>query len=130
MTAKEHNKIIGILHLIEGGLQLFVGIFAPLFLWVMYEFIKRQLPLGTAAEQDYIIKIFFVAGGIFSLLLLTFAAVNLIAGWKMLKEKRGARLWGIVASIICLPNVPLGTAIGIYGLWFFFGVEGKEMYLK
>ena len=43
-----------------------------------------------------------------------------LASWKMLKRKPRARFWGIIASIVVLPIVPLGTALGIYGLWFFF----------
>jgi len=35
---------------------------------------------------------------------------------------------GIIASIICLPGIPLGTALGVYGLWFFFGEQGKSYY--
>jgi hypothetical protein len=44
-------------------------------------------------------------------------------------DKPGARNWGIAASIICLLSVPLGTALGVYGLWFLFGEEGKRHYL-
>ena len=43
-----------------------------------------------------------------------------LASWKLVKRKPGARLWGILAAIVVLPVFPLGTALGGYGLWFFF----------
>ena len=58
-----------------------------------------------------------------------FVVPQLLGGWKLFKEKPGARTWGIVGSIIALLSFPLGTAAGVYGLWFLFGEEGKRFYL-
>lgn len=49
-----------------------------------------------------------------------------LAGWKILKRKPRARLWGIIAAIVLIPVFPLGTALGVYGLWFFFSAEGRK----
>ena len=49
-----------------------------------------------------------------------------IASWKMLKRRPGARVWGIIAAIVLLPILPLGTMLGAYGLWFFLGAEGQK----
>ena len=43
-----------------------------------------------------------------------------MASWKLFKGKPNARLWGIIASLVVLPIIPLGTALGGYGLWYFF----------
>ncbi len=125
MTAKEHNKIIGILHLVEGGLQIFGAIILAIFLLGFGFYLKTGNSFQDAEWWGNLLFIIAIALALLSFLL---AFVNLIAGWKMLKEKSGARTWGIVASIICLLNIPLGTIIGAYSLWFLFGVEGKEMY--
>lgn len=122
MTATEHNKIIGILHLVEGGLQIFGAILTTLFI------LGAGYYLQSSKELESYGNWLLIFGLIFAPLSLIFAFINLIAGWKVLKEKSGARMWGIVASFISLLNIPLGTAIGIYSLWFLFGVEGKEMY--
>jgi hypothetical protein len=55
---------------------------------------------------------------------------SLIAGLKMRKGKMSGRTWGIIAAIIALLNIPLGTALGIYALWFLFSAEGKNFYLS
>jgi hypothetical protein len=53
----------------------------------------------------------------------------LFAGLKMRNEKPDARGWGIAGSIISLLNFPLGTILGIYGLWFLMGDQGRQYYL-
>ena len=49
-----------------------------------------------------------------------------LASWKLFKQKPKARFWGIIASIVVLPIIPLGTALGGYGLWYFFSGAGKS----
>src|SRR6266849_4077394 len=49
----------------------------------------------------------------------TFSLVNGMAWWTLRKGKPTARGWAIAASILNLPLFPLGTAIGIAGLWVF-----------
>jgi hypothetical protein len=126
MTAKDHNKLLSIFHFIQGGLQAFAGIIVALIYGGL------GLALKSAAqkpEEQFMGTVFIVLAFVAAPIVLLFAAVNLIAGYKMLKEKAGARNWGIAASILCLPGIPLGTALGVYGLWFFFGEEGKRFYL-
>ena len=53
-----------------------------------------------------------------------------LASWKMLKRRRNARLWGIIAAILVATIIPLGTMFGIYGLWFFFSAEGRRFLLS
>ena len=46
-----------------------------------------------------------------------------LASWKLFKRKPRTRFWGIIASVVVLPIIPLGTALGIYGFWFFFSSQ-------
>ena len=48
-----------------------------------------------------------------------FAAFFMFAGWKVESGSPDSKMIGIVASVLCLFSFPFGTAIGIYGLWFF-----------
>ena len=126
MTARDHNKLLSIFHLIQGGIQAFAG--------VLIAFIYGALGLAMRSsaqqpEQQFMGTIFLVLAFAIAPFVLIFAGINLMAGYKLLKEKAGARTWAIVASIVCLPGIPLGTALGIYGLWFLFGEEGKRFYL-
>jgi uncharacterized membrane protein (DUF2068 family) len=46
-----------------------------------------------------------------------FPLASLIAGFGLKKFKTWSRIFGIIISVISLIGFPLGTAIGIYGLW-------------
>ena len=50
-----------------------------------------------------------------------------LASWKLFKRKPKTRFWGIIASIVVLPIIPLGTALGGYGLWFMFSEPGRKL---
>ena len=52
-------------------------------------------------------------------LMAIFAAFFMLTGWKLQNGSSDARILGIVASVLCLGSFPLGTALGVYGLWFF-----------
>jgi hypothetical protein len=54
---------------------------------------------------------------------------QIIGGYKLWKERPNARTWGIIGSIVSCLSFPLGTAAGVYGLWFLFGDIGKQYYL-
>jgi len=126
MTGKDHNKLLSIFHLIQGGLQAFGGIVVAL-VYGGLGIAMRQSARG--GEEQMMGTIFIVLAFVIAPIILLFAAINLTAGYKMLKEKAGARNWGIAASVVSLLSIPLGTALGIYGLWFLLGDEGKQFYL-
>jgi hypothetical protein len=126
MTGKDHNKLLSIFHLIQGGLQAFGGIIVAL-VYGGLGFAMRQSARG--GEEQMMGTIFIVLAFVIAPIILLFAAINLTAGYKMLKEKAGARNWGIAASAVSLLSIPLGTALGVYGLWFLLGDEGKQFYL-
>lgn len=126
MTGKDHNKLISILLLVKSGLTAFGGLIMVLMYGGLGLFGMSQ----GKKDDVFIGGIFVVMAVIVGIIVFAIAAVELMAGWKMLKEKPSGRTWGIVASILMLINVPLGTALGIYGLWFLFGDLGKNFYLS
>lgn len=125
MTAKEHNKLLSIFFFVQGGLQLFGGVLAAL----LYAGMGSFMLANSRREEDQIIGgIFLGAGVLVAVLMIIFAALDLFVGYKMLKEKTIGRTLGIIASILSLFSFPIGTALGIYGLWFLFGDQGREFY--
>jgi hypothetical protein len=54
-----------------------------------------------------------VLAGFFVLL----ALPGLIAGIGLLRGKKWARVLGLIVCILSLLSIPLGTALGIYGIW-------------
>ncbi len=123
MTIREHGRLLGIFFLIQAGLQVFGGIFAVL----IYGGLGGAMLANSRREEEQVMGgVFLVLAFVVAGLILIFAGLNALAGWKLFKNKTGARIWGIVASCIALLGFPLGTALGVYGLWFFFGDAGRH----
>ncbi len=68
------------------------------------------------------------AGGFFGgeWMLAIFAAFFMITGWKLQNRSSDAKILGIVASVLCIGSFPIGTMLGVYGLWFFLMRSKKE----
>lgn len=56
--------------------------------------------------------------------------VSITAGFGILKLKAFGKQIGLIASVLSLFNAPVGTLIGIFGIWFLTGKSCKELYLK
>jgi hypothetical protein len=125
MTSRDHNRLLGIFFLINGGLSVFGGLVALLVYGGMGTF---MLANAREPEAQTVGGVFMVIGIVAGVLISVFAIFFLLAGWKMYKEVPSGRVFGIIGSIICLPSPPLGTALGIYGLWFLLGDQGKAFY--
>ncbi len=126
MTAKEQNKLAGIFLMIHGGLQSLIMIFIVLF----YGVIGAGIFATAKKNEEQVVGLVFIGMIVLiSFITLLFVVPQIIGGWKLIKESRNARVWGIVGSIIACLSFPLGTAAGVYGLVFLFGEEGKRFYL-
>jgi hypothetical protein len=132
MNAADHNKILSILFFVKGGLLTFAALFVLIF-YGLFGVIFGAAMVSTGRKEGLlaggivggVMVIFAVAIGIF---IMIFAGVYLMAGWKLHKNQASARIWTIVASCVALLNFPLGTALGVYGLWFMFGDMSKQLY--
>jgi hypothetical protein len=130
MTGADHNKILAI------GFAAFAAIFFITFFLLLVVTTGVFVALGiTFANETGDSKQagIGVLGGVFTVIFycvlgLIFVLPTALASWKMLKRRTRARLWGIIAAILVAPILPLGTALGIYGLWFFFSAAGKQFY--
>ncbi|MEW6129654.1 MAG: hypothetical protein AB1757_21620 [Acidobacteriota bacterium] len=130
MTPPEHNKMLAI------GFAIFAAIFTVTFLLLMAVSVGVFVILGIAlAEESGEQKqaVIGVAGAIFTVLFYgVLGAICIVptamAAWRMFKQRPRARGWAIIASLILLLILPLGTMLGAYALWFLFSDEGKQFY--
>ena len=126
MTAKEHNKLVGIFLMAHGGLQAF----AIVIIGLIYGGVGIAMLLGGRKNEEQVVGIVFIVMiVVLAIVRLLFILPQLLGGYKLFKEKANARTWGIVGSILSILSFPLGTAAGVYGLWFLFGDAGKNFYL-
>jgi hypothetical protein len=125
MTAKEHNNLLSIFLFIHGGMQMLTGIFLAL----IYGGIGTVFLSTGHGEQQMMGSVFLVLAVVIGLLVVAFGGFYIVTGLKLRKGQSNARVMAIIASCLCLLGFPLGTALGVYGLWFLFGDLGKGLYL-
>jgi hypothetical protein len=125
MTAKEHNRLVGIFLMAHGGMQAVIMVLLCVFYAIM-----GTAMFATAPGDQKFVGLVFVGLIVFvAILALLFVLPQVIGGYKIYRELPNARTWGIVGSIISCLSFPIGTAVGVYGLWFLFGEEGTRFYL-
>jgi hypothetical protein len=116
MTPQDHNKVIGIMHLIYGGFNfLLLLIFVPIFL---------VIGAGAAADPNAppaLTAIFGFFGFLMFVLAVIFGLPSILAGYAMLKHKSWARVMAIIAAVVEALSFPFGTALCVYTFWFLFG---------
>ena len=120
MTPQEHNKYLGIAHLAYGGIQSIIYFAMSLFVFAIL--------MSEPGEAGAVVALIFAA--ILSFFWLLFTLPSFIAAYGLLKRKSWARTAGIISAVAAAMNVPHGTAVCIYSLWFFFSDAGREFYGK
>ena len=116
MTAKDHNKLLGIFFLVQGGLQAFSGILVALIYGGMGTFI---LTTAKRNNEEFMGGIFIVLAVVVGLLVLAFAAVFLVSGWKLFKEKPNSRLWELSPVLYVFPGFRSERLLGFTGFGSF-----------
>jgi uncharacterized membrane protein YfcA len=125
MTAKEHNRYVGIALLVHSAFYSIIMLIAC----VIYGFLGVAIATNVKNEEaKFAGNIFIIAILFIAFFAICFVTPQIIAGWKLLKEKQNSKTWGIIGSCFACLSFPFGTAAGIYGLWFLLGDVGKNYY--
>lgn len=113
-----HIKILGWLHIILGGMSLLAafGIFASSFLGGLF---SGHL-IGAIGGM--------IGGAVLALISLLSGITGLAAGVGLLQRQSWARTLAILLSIFSLIRWPIGTIIGVYGLWVLLSSEGAAQF--
>lgn len=121
---REHIRILGILNIVMGCLTAFAGIVVLIIMGSIAGAIT-----AAAETQDNPIAPSLIAGiGVtVAIFLLILSAPSIVGGWGLLKFKPWSRILMIVVSIFHLFHIPLGTALGVYGLWVLFSDEARRI---
>lgn len=120
MTAEEHNKTLGTLYFVYGGIH---GLTLAALLLLVF-----AVQTATSGGKLFSPVVMTIGGVVFVVLLLVVGLLPLLAGFGFRKRKRWVKPLGIGLGIISMINVPIGTALGIYTLKFFRSDGGARLY--
>jgi hypothetical protein len=127
---REHVRILGILNIVMGCLVAAIGIAAFVVLGTMGGVIAGWVQAGNYGDSAAAGPIVATIGLCIALFFLVLAAPSILGGWGLLHFKPWARILMIVISALHLFHVPLGTALGVYGLWVLLSAQTQPLFEK
>jgi hypothetical protein len=122
-----HVKVLGILHIIFGAL----GILVALGLLMLFGGLAGVIGASAETGRDdraAAMGVLSIIGVVVFFVILVLSLPGLIAGIGLLKFRPWGRILGIVVSALDLIHVPLGTALGVYGLWVLLSNETEALF--
>lgn len=125
---REHVRILGILNIVMGCLTALIGIVAFIVLGTAGGVIAGWVQNGDYGDAAAAGPIVATIGFCIALFFIVLAAPSIIGGWGLLHFKPWARILMIVISVLHLFHVPLGTALGVYGLWVLLSSEAPPLF--
>jgi hypothetical protein len=119
-----HVKVLGVLHIVLGAL----GVFGALVLVLIFGSAAGLVGATGDPGAHVAIPIIGLTGMTLVLFLLVRSVPGVLIGIGLLKHRSWARIGGIVLSILDLIWMPVGTIVGIYGLWVLFSKETERLF--
>jgi len=124
LTPEQHNKYLAWSHIAYAG--FFALIFGLVMLFFGASMIAAMLsgpgPNGPPAFLIVFMLLFMaVMFGMFTL-------PSFVAGYGLLKRKKWAKVWAIIAAVLAGGQFPMGTAVTVYTFWFLFSEPGKQWF--
>lgn len=122
---ESHIKIIGILHVILGGM----GIFAAITIFLLFGGLAGLAGMANQGSDGQLGGIVIGGiGGLIAIVLMAFSLPGFIGGIGLLTMASWSRMYMIVISALHLLHIPIGTALGIYGLWALTRPETEALF--
>jgi hypothetical protein len=114
---EQHIKILGILFIISGTLSIIFGM----------AIVAIFFGSGLICGDERLLAILTIIGTFAASFSIVTGVPEIIGGWGLLNRKSWSRILIIIMSIINLVGFPIGTALGIYGLWVLFKPESEKI---
>lgn len=113
-----HRRVLGILHVAFGTLWVLAGVGALLVF--AFGALSEQAP----RERTAVVTVGSLLSGVLFLL----AVPSFLAGFGMLKRRAWSKVPAMLIGLLSLLNFPVGTALGIYTLWFWFQPNAARLF--
>jgi hypothetical protein len=128
---RDHLKLLGILNIVWSSISLLIGLVVLLVFGGLAGFLAAtgMSPVSWNDNSGGLIVAPFMAliGFGIVLLICVLSLPAFIGGIGLLKLKSWSRILMIVISIFHLFSFPIGSALGVYGLWVLFQPEAKQI---
>jgi len=123
----QHVKIIGILHVVLGSMGALAAVACLFLLGGIAGLVGASDHTGDAAVA---VPVLGGIGVFLFIICLIFSLPSLIGGIALLKMAPWSRIFMIVVSVLYLLHIPIGTALGIYGIWALTKPETEALFAR
>ena len=120
---EKHIRLLSVLYIVYGALHLLGGLVG----WVA----MHWFGVAHGIMPGKFVGLFMLANGIITVLLFSAMVVSIagiIGAIGLLNRRRWARILLLVLSFLNLIHFPLGTALGIYGIWVLMKDETDALF--
>jgi hypothetical protein len=122
---RDHVKIVAILNIALGCL----GILAGVVVLVIFGGLAGVASVSSLSrDQAAAVPILGIIGVGLAVFLFVLSVPGVIGGFGLLKFRPWARILMIVISALNLLHFPLGTALGVYGLWTLLNEQTRRLF--
>ena len=118
-SMETHIKVLGWLNIANGTLTLLIGAFVFMLL----------AGIGVASGEPDAFGILAIIGMSTGMFMFALSLPSLLAGAGLLWGKNWGRILTIIVSFFNLFSFPIGTALGIYGLYVLLRQEAAEYFV-
>ncbi|HTC32965.1 MAG TPA: hypothetical protein VK724_06320 [Bryobacteraceae bacterium] len=121
----QHVKILGILHIVFGGL----GVLGAIVVLLIFGGLSALVGMSDhSSDSAAAVPILGVIGIFAFIFVMVLSLPGLIIGIGLVRFRPWARIAAIILSAFDLFGVPFHTALGIYGLWVLLNREAEQMF--
>ena len=120
---EQHVKVLAVLNIVFGALGVLTAILILVFFGGLAAVVSSDVQPDAQAAA-----VLGGIGGIGAVIVGALSLPSLITGLGLLKFRPWAQTLGIVMSVLSLPAIPFGTALGAYGLWVLLNKDTKPIF--
>ena len=113
-----HVKILSILFFAYGAIKCIIGIVIMTILSMA----------GELSGNEEAIRITSIIGDSIGSILIFLSIPNIIGGIGLYKRQEWGRILALILCFLSLLSIPIGTALGIYGMWVLLNDESKGIF--
>lgn len=119
-----HVKVLGVLQIAMGALCLFGAVALMLVIGGAFS----AASLSDDPDAALALPVIGFTGAALVAFLFVLSLPGIITGIGLLRFRPWARVAGIVLSILGLMAMPVGTIVGVYGLWVLFSKDTERLF--
>lgn len=118
-----HVKVVAVLYIVMGALNLLGAMFFA------FAFSIAGIAAGMSGDPDagLAMPVIGITGTALVVFLLCLSIPPIIVGVGLMRFREWARIAGIVIAALLIFHFPIGTAVGVYGLWTLLNGETARL---